>query len=65
MPCNHDVAGGPHHTSFSQPLGIAHLAHFADIAGVELVAIDGTTTVAGLAKELRWNDAAYRLAGGR
>ena len=47
------------------PLGIEHLTHFADIAGVELVAIDSATTVAGLAKELRWNDAAYRLTSGR
>ena len=59
------IAGGPHHTSFSQALGIEHLTHFADIAGVELVAIDSETTVRGLQKELRWNDAAYRLAGGR
>ena len=57
------IAGGPHHTSFSQPLGIDHLTHFAEIAGVELVAIDAKTTIGELKKELRWNDAAYRLAG--
>ena len=57
-------AGGPHHTCFSQPLAVEHLAHFADIAGVELVTIDAATTVPGLRNELRWNDAAYRLAGG-
>ena len=59
------LAGGPHHTSFSQSLGTEHLRHFASIAGVELVAIDGATTIPALTKELFWSDAAYRLAGAR
>ncbi|MHB8959160.1 MAG: L-arabinose isomerase [Candidatus Limnocylindrales bacterium] len=58
------LAGGPHHTSFSQSLTADHLGHFADIAGVELVTIDGDTHVAGLRKELRWSDAAWRLGSG-
>jgi L-arabinose isomerase len=57
------IAGGPHHTSLSQSLRIEHMTHFAEIAGVELVVIDGATTVSGLQKELRWNEAAYRLTG--
>ena len=58
------LAGGPHHTSFSQSLTADHLGHLADIAGVELVTIDGDTRIAGLRKELRWNDAAWRLGSG-
>jgi L-arabinose isomerase len=57
------LAGGPHHTSFSQAVGAEHLVHFAEIAGVEIITIDARTAVAELKKELRWNDAAHRLAG--
>ena len=59
------LAGGPHHTSFSQSLTAEHLGHLADIAGVELVTIDRETRVAGLRKELLWNDAAWRFGSGR
>jgi L-arabinose isomerase len=58
------LAGGPHHTSLSRSLRVSHLVDFAEMAGIELVAIDGSTTVAALRKELRWSQAYYRLAGG-
>ena len=58
------LAGGPHHTSLSMSLTAEHLSDFADMAGVELVVIDGDTSVAAFRKELRWNQAYYRLAGG-
>jgi len=32
------------------------------MAGIELVAIDDTTSVVGIKKELRWNQAYYQLA---
>ena len=35
-----------------------------DIAGTELLVIDEDTTVRGFQKELRWNQAYYRLAQG-
>ena len=57
-------AGGPHHTSFSTALRRQHLDDFAEMAGIELVAIDETTSVAGIKKELRWNQAYYQLARG-
>jgi L-arabinose isomerase len=57
-------AGGPHHTSFSTALRRQHLDDFAEMAGIELVAIDDTTSVAGIKKELRWNQAYYQLARG-
>jgi L-arabinose isomerase len=58
------VAGGPHHTALSTALTAEHLADLADMAGVELVAIDANTTVTQLHKEIRWNQAYYRLARG-
>jgi L-arabinose isomerase len=58
------LAGGPHHTSFSTALRRQHLDDFAEMAGIELVAIDETTSVAGIKKELRWNQAYYQLARG-
>jgi len=58
------LAGGPHHTSFSTALRRQHLDDFAEMAGIELVAIDDTTSVVGIKKELRWNQAYYQLARG-
>jgi L-arabinose isomerase len=55
-------AGGGHHTGFSQALTAEHLERFADIAGIESVAIGEATTVAGIRKELRWNEAYYALS---
>lgn len=57
-------AGGPHHTSFSQALRPEHVADFATMAAVELVAIDARTTLAEFTRELRWNQAFYHLASG-
>jgi L-arabinose isomerase len=34
------------------------------MAGVELALIDAQTTTRGFARELRWNNAYYRLAQG-
>jgi L-arabinose isomerase len=53
------TAGGPHHTVLSYPLDVEVLADFAEIAGIELVVIDGATRPSELAKELRWNQASY------
>ena len=56
------LAGGPHHTVYTQALPLEPLQDLAEIAGVELLVIDGTTTVPNFKKELRWNQAYYRLA---
>jgi L-arabinose isomerase len=58
------AAGGPHHTVLSLALGTEVFADFAEIAGIELVVIDEQTRMRDFAKELRWNQAYYRLAGG-
>ena len=58
------LAGGPHHTVFTAALSVEAIADFAEIVGIELVVIDERTRVSDFKKELRWNQAYYRLAGG-
>ncbi|WP_214414632.1 L-arabinose isomerase [Sphaerisporangium fuscum] len=58
------IAGGPHHTVLSSAVGAEELNDFADMLGVELLLIDRETTTRQFTKELRWNQAYYRLAQG-
>jgi L-arabinose isomerase len=58
------TAGGPHHTCFSQAIGLEALEDFAEIAGVELLAIDAGTTPRQFRNEIRWNQVYHHLAGG-
>ena len=58
------LAGGPHHTVLSTAVGLEALEDFARIAGTELLVIDAETDRRQFAKELRWNQAYYRLARG-
>jgi L-arabinose isomerase len=58
------TAGGPHHTCFTQAVYLEVLDDFAEIAGIELVAIGAETTVRQLRNELRWNQVYHHLAGG-
>jgi L-arabinose isomerase len=46
-------AGGAHHTGFSQALTMEHMEDFAEIAGVELLAIDAETRLRELRRQLR------------
>lgn len=57
------TAGGSHHTVLSFPLSVEMFRDFAEIAGVELVVIDGTTSASQFGKELRWNQAWYSHGG--
>jgi len=50
------LAGGAHHTSFSQAVTAEQLEDLAGILGVEFVRIGHGTDLAELKKELRWND---------
>jgi L-arabinose isomerase len=54
------LAGGAHHTVYSQNLPTEHIEDFAEIFNVELVVIDRTTNLRQLKNELRWSEAAYR-----
>jgi L-arabinose isomerase len=58
------AAGGSHHTVFTAALGLEAFADLCEIAGTELIAIDQGTSLRDLDRELRWNQASYRLAGG-
>ena len=54
------LAGGAHHTCYSQNLTNEHLEDFAEIAGIEYVRIGKNTDIYQFKNELRWNDAAYK-----
>jgi L-arabinose isomerase len=54
------LAGGAHHTGYSQNLTAEMLEDFADMANIETVLIGKDTRLREFKNELRWNDAAYR-----
>jgi L-arabinose isomerase len=58
------TAGGPHHTVFTSAVTTETLSDLAEMLGVELVVIDANTNVGQFSKELRWNQAYFRLAQG-
>jgi L-arabinose isomerase len=57
-------AGGAHHTVMTTAVGIDVFRDFAEMTGTELVVIDESTTVHAFQRELRWNQAYFRLAAG-
>jgi len=58
------AAGAAHHTVMSTAVGVEVFRDFADLAGIELLVIDEDTTTRGFDREVRWNQAYYRLAQG-
>jgi len=58
------LAGGAHHTGFSQSVTSRHLEDFAKIAGLEFLLIDKNTEPEKFEHELKWNDMYYLLAKG-
>lgn len=58
------TAGAAHHTVMSTAVGIDVFEDFATIAKTELLRIDADTTLREFSKEVRWNQAYYRLAQG-
>ena len=58
------TAGAAHHTVMSTAVGLEVFDDFAEIAKNELVVIDESTTLRDFTRELRWNQAYYRLAQG-
>jgi L-arabinose isomerase len=55
------LAGGAHHTCYTQNLTTEHLEDFADMAGIELVLIGKETRLYDFKKELKWSDAYYKI----
>ena len=58
------TAGAAHHTVMSTAVGIEVFRDFAEMAEVELLVIDDSTTLGEFQKQVRWNQAYYRLAQG-
>ena len=54
------LAGGAHHTCYSQNITSDQLADFAEMAGIEYVLIDKDTKLHQLKKELQWSEVYYR-----
>ena len=54
------LAGGAHHTCYSQNLNVEHMQDFAEMLGIEFVLIGKETNLYQLKNELRWNEASYR-----
>jgi L-arabinose isomerase len=58
------LAGGAHHTGFSQVLTREHMNDFAEMCNLEFLVIGNDTHLPEFKKELRWNDLYYHLANG-
>jgi L-arabinose isomerase len=58
------TAGAPHHTAFSAAVDVEILTDLAEMTGIELLVIDGDTNLRDFAKEIRFNQAYFRLAAG-
>ncbi|MEO6851986.1 MAG: L-arabinose isomerase [Mucilaginibacter sp.] len=54
------LAGGAHHTCYSQNLTSEHLEDLADMAGIEYVLIGKETNLRQLKNELKWSEVYYR-----
>jgi len=54
------LAGGAHHTVYSQQVDTRYIEIFSEMADIELVVIDADTWLRDFKDRLRWNDAAYR-----
>ncbi|TXK51869.1 L-arabinose isomerase [Pontibacter qinzhouensis] len=55
------LAGGAHHTCYSQNISAEQLEDFAEMAGIECVRIGKDTTLSNLKNELRWSEAYFQL----
>jgi L-arabinose isomerase len=55
------LAGGAHHTGFSQSVTSQHLEDFAEMAGLEFLTINQATDLGKFKDQLRWNDIYYLL----
>lgn len=55
------LAGGSHHTVFSQAVTTEFMEDFADMAGIELLVIDKATKIRTFKDSLRWNQVYYHL----
>lgn len=55
------LAGGAHHTAFSQAVDARYMEDFCEMAGIEFVHIGKDATMSSIKQELRWNELYYRF----
>ena len=55
------LAGGAHHTGYSQAVNTEFMEDFADMFDVELTVIDEHTNLRNFKNELKWNEVYYHL----
>ena len=53
------LAGGAHHTGFSQAVTSEFMEDFAEMANIEYLLINDSTKICEFKKELRWNELYY------
>ena len=58
------LAGGAHHTGFSNSINAEYLEDFAEMMGIEYVLIDDKCNLKEFRNELKWNEVYYHLAQG-
>ena len=58
------LAGGAHHTGFSQALTAEYMEDFAEMMDMEYLLIDESTKISQFKKELKWNDLFFSLRRG-
>ncbi len=58
------LAGGAHHTAFTQALSIQHMLDLAEMCGIECLVIDEQTRIEEFKKEIRLNEVYYSLGKG-
>ncbi len=58
------LAGGAHHTGFSQAVTLEHIQDFAEMAGLELLRIGADTDIWEFKQALKLNEVYYQLAKG-
>jgi L-arabinose isomerase len=54
------LAGGAHHTCYSQNITSEQMDDFAGMAGIEFISINKDTNMYQFRNELRWNDRMHR-----
>jgi len=59
--CAWILAGGAHHTGFSQAITSEYMEDFAEMANIEYLLIDDSTKLSEFKKELRWNELYYQF----
>lgn len=55
------LAGGAHHTCYSQNLSTQYLENYAEMANIEYVLIDESTKIHSFKQTLKWNDLYYKF----